>query len=36
LGPDELAAGEVVLKELATGEQASYSEEEVVARLKAD
>jgi histidyl-tRNA synthetase len=35
LGPDELAAGQVVLKELATGEQASYSEEEVMARLKA-
>ena len=35
LGPDELAAGQVVLKELATGEQASYSEEKIVARLKA-
>jgi histidyl-tRNA synthetase len=35
LGPDELAAGQVVLKELASGEQDAYSEEEVVARLKA-
>ncbi len=35
LGPDELATGQVILKELATGEQASYSEEKVVARLKA-
>jgi histidyl-tRNA synthetase len=35
LGPDELAAGQVVLKEMATGEQESYSEEEVVTRLKA-
>jgi histidyl-tRNA synthetase len=35
LGPDELATGQVVLKELATGEQQAYSEEEAVARLKA-
>jgi histidyl-tRNA synthetase len=33
LGPDELAAGQVVLKDLATGEQASCSEEELIARL---
>jgi len=34
LGPDELAAGQVVLKTLATGEQVSCSEEEAIERLK--
>ena len=33
VGPDELAAGQVVLKNLVTGEQEACSEEEVVARL---
>jgi histidyl-tRNA synthetase len=35
LGPDELAAGLVVLKTLATGEQVACSEEEAIQRLKA-
>jgi histidyl-tRNA synthetase len=35
LGPDELAVGRVVLKELATGEQQACSEEEAIERLKA-
>jgi histidyl-tRNA synthetase len=33
LGPDELGSGQVVLKNLATGEQQAYSEEEAIARL---
>jgi histidyl-tRNA synthetase len=35
LGPDELAAGQVVLKNLATGEQRAYSVEQAIDRLKA-
>jgi len=35
LGPDELAAGQVVIKTLATGEQVTCSEEEAIQRLKA-
>jgi len=35
LGPDELAAGRVVIKTLATGEQVTCSEEEAIERLKA-
>ena len=35
LGPDELAAGQVVIKTLATGEQVVCSEEEAIRRLKA-
>jgi histidyl-tRNA synthetase len=35
LGPDELAAGHVVIKTLATGEQVTCSEEEAIQRLKA-
>ncbi len=35
LGPDELAAGQVVIKILATGEQVTCSEEEAIERLKA-
>ena len=35
LGPDELAAGQVVIKTLSTGEQVTCSEEEAIARLKA-
>lgn len=35
LGPDELAAGQIVLKTLATGEQVACSEEEAIQRLKA-
>ncbi len=35
LGPDELEAGQVVLKNLATGEQWTYSEVEAIERLKA-
>jgi len=35
LGPDELAAGQVVIKTLATGEQVVCSEEEAIQRLKA-
>jgi histidyl-tRNA synthetase len=34
LGPDELAVGKVVLKNLVTGEQQAYSEEEAIERLK--
>jgi histidyl-tRNA synthetase len=34
LGPDELAAGQVVLKHLASGEQYTCSEEEAIQRLK--
>jgi histidyl-tRNA synthetase len=34
VGPDELAAGQVVLKNLVTGEQEACSEEEAVARLQ--
>jgi histidyl-tRNA synthetase len=34
LGPDELAAGKVVLKDLATGQQQAYSEEEIIERLQ--
>jgi histidyl-tRNA synthetase len=33
LGPDELAAGQVILKELSTGEQLVCSPEEAIARL---
>jgi histidyl-tRNA synthetase len=36
LGPDELVAGQVVVKNLATGEQRSCSEEDVVRILRAD
>ncbi|MBN1138775.1 MAG: histidine--tRNA ligase [Anaerolineae bacterium] len=35
LGPDELAAGQIVLKTLATGEQVACSEEEAIQRLRA-
>ena len=35
LGPDELAAGQVVLKRLASGEQQACSAEEAIERLKA-
>jgi histidyl-tRNA synthetase len=35
LGPDELAAGQVVLKNLASGEQQACSEEEAIAALRA-
>ncbi len=35
LGPEEVAAGQVVLKQLATGEQQAYSEEEAIKQLKA-
>lgn len=35
LGPEELATGHVVIKNLATGEQVTCSEEEAIARLKA-
>jgi histidyl-tRNA synthetase len=35
LGPDELAAGRVVLKRLASGEQQACSEEEAIGQLKA-
>ena len=35
LGPDELAAGQVILKDLSTGEQQADSEEGVVKRLTA-
>jgi histidyl-tRNA synthetase len=34
LGPDELAAGKLVLKNLKTGEQQAYSEAEAVAHLQ--
>jgi histidyl-tRNA synthetase len=34
LGSDELEAGKVVLKNLATGEQRAYSEQEVIETLK--
>ena len=34
LGPDEVAAGQVVLKNLATGEQQAYSEGEAIELLK--
>jgi histidyl-tRNA synthetase len=36
LGPDELEADKVVLKELSTGEQQAYSEAEAIERLKAN
>jgi histidyl-tRNA synthetase len=36
LGPDELEAGKVVLKELSTGEQQAYSEAEAIELLKND
>jgi histidyl-tRNA synthetase len=36
LGPDELEAGRVVLKNLATGEQQAYSEAEALALLRGD
>jgi histidyl-tRNA synthetase len=36
LGPDELAAGQVVLKNLATGEQWAGSQEQAIERLRAD
>jgi len=35
LGPDEVAAGRVVLKNLTTGEQETLSEQEAIARLRA-
>jgi histidyl-tRNA synthetase len=35
LGPDEVAGGNVVLKDLATGEQQAYTEEHLIARLLA-
>jgi histidyl-tRNA synthetase len=35
LGPDEVAAGNVVLKDLATGQQQAYSEEDLIERLLA-
>jgi histidyl-tRNA synthetase len=35
LGPDELAAGQLVLKDLATGEQQACSEAEAIERLQA-
>jgi histidyl-tRNA synthetase len=35
LGPEELEAGQVVLKELATGEQQSYGEGEAIEHLRA-
>jgi histidyl-tRNA synthetase len=35
LGPDEVAAGQVVLKEMASGEQASYTEAALVEHLQA-
>ena len=35
LGPEELEAGTVVLKDLSTGEQRAYSEAEAIERLKA-
>jgi histidyl-tRNA synthetase len=35
LGSDELAAGQVVLKNLATGEQRAYSEQEAIEALRA-
>jgi histidyl-tRNA synthetase len=34
LGPDELAASQVVLKNLVTGEQQAYSEEEAIEQLR--
>jgi len=36
LGPDELQAGRVVVKSLATGEQRAYTEQELVEALKKD
>ena len=36
LGPDDLAAGKVVIKKLSTGEQQSCSEEDAVRLLRAD
>jgi histidyl-tRNA synthetase len=33
LGPDEVAAGQVVLKDMASGEQASYTEAALIAHL---
>ena len=35
LGPDEVATGNVVLKDLATGEQQAYSEQGLIERLLA-
>jgi histidyl-tRNA synthetase len=34
LGPDELSANQVVLKNLESGEQQAFSEEELIRRLK--
>ncbi|HSJ55862.1 MAG TPA: histidine--tRNA ligase, partial [Anaerolineae bacterium] len=34
LGPDELAAGHVMLKDMVTGEQQAYTEEALIARLR--
>jgi histidyl-tRNA synthetase len=36
LGPDEVASGKVVLKDLATGQQQAYSEEGLIERLLVD
>jgi histidyl-tRNA synthetase len=36
LGPDEFEAGKVLLKDLTTGEQHTYSEEELIGRLYVD
>jgi histidyl-tRNA synthetase len=36
LGPDELEAGQIVLKNLATGQQQAYSEQEAIERLRVD
>jgi len=35
LGPDEVAAGQVVVKDLVSGEQQAYTEEEAIKRLRA-
>ena len=35
LGPDEVAAGQVVVKDLSSGEQQAYTEEEAIKRLRA-
>jgi histidyl-tRNA synthetase len=36
LGPDELAEGKVLLKELSTGKQEAYSEAQAIERLESD